>query len=210
MSKNLNYIKGGMSDISKYVTTLQAVFRGRRERNLHVVRARMNCKTVCPFQRTPIQAISIIINTLCLTSKDTVLDIGCGDGSVLIQIALQTGATCIGIEIDSVLCQTAQRLVLENKVNHLVKIINSDIDDENDLPRDVVDFTQVTTIVLFLLPSCLENLYHVLQAKCTMNHIKIITYKFPIPCVAPNAIYPVDLRDKTSVIYTYTINNDRK
>ena len=37
---------------------------------------------------------------------DVVLDLGCGDGAILLNIALAVGCKCIGYDIDGILCAT--------------------------------------------------------------------------------------------------------
>ena len=76
---------------------------------------------------------------------DTVYDLGCGDGRIVIMAAEKFGAKGVGVELDDELfAQTNQRvkdLHLEDKV----RIIHGDLME--------VDLSPATVVTLYLLPS---------------------------------------------------------
>ncbi|KEG11415.1 histone-lysine N-methyltransferase [Trypanosoma grayi] len=45
--------------------------------------------------------VSRLVRVANVTSRDTFYDLGCGNGSVLFQVALMTGARCVGVEINA-------------------------------------------------------------------------------------------------------------
>lgn len=53
-----------------------------------------------PYEPTPYCVLERLANSGLITSKDTVLDYGCGKGRVDFFLAYQTKARCIGIEYD--------------------------------------------------------------------------------------------------------------
>ncbi|EPY23856.1 histone-lysine N-methyltransferase [Strigomonas culicis] len=65
-----------------------------KKRVVEVTRSRSLCaKSLLPT------FVSRIIKIMNITKDDTFYDFGCGNGSILFQIAHSTGASCIGIEI---------------------------------------------------------------------------------------------------------------
>lgn len=54
------------------------------------------------------QFVSRMIKLMNITEDDTFYDLGCGNGSILFQVACLTGAKCVGIEISSHNCKVAR------------------------------------------------------------------------------------------------------
>jgi len=166
---------GSGSEIKKglrALANLQAKFRGDHARKVHVKRAQEGAVVVCPFLACTTVVIDDILSLCPIAKTDTVFDLGSGDGSVLIGVSTKTGATCIGIEIDGLLCATANRKARENNVSELITIIEGDVATGN--------FTAASVIIIFLVPSCLAVLSPLLKQQCVRG-TRIVCYKFPLP-----------------------------
>jgi ribosomal protein L11 methylase PrmA len=75
---------------------------------------------------------------------DTVYDLGCGDGRIVIAAAKNFGARAVGIDIDPVRIREANENAKKAGVERRVKFI------EQDLFK--ADFHEATVVTLFLLP----------------------------------------------------------
>jgi predicted RNA methylase len=153
------------------LSKLQAKFRGERSRELHGKRAK-DGKMVCPFLASTPRIITDIQTMIKVSPSDIVYDLGSGDGVILIGIAKQTGARCIGVEIDDVLCATAVRRAFEEGVSDLVSIQQGDVAESS--------FRDATVIFTFLVPSCQDIVSGMLREQCARG-TRIIAYKFPLP-----------------------------
>jgi len=165
-------LKGGRTSSTPGVSRLQAIFRGWRSREVHTKRAKAQQKIVCPFVAAN---ESVVKNLICLAkiiSSDFVLDLGSGAGDILITIARETQARCVGYEIDEILCKTSTRIAKENNVIHLVDIVNGD--------ALYADLSLYSVISVFLVPSCLEVLCPSFADHCVTG-TRIVSYKFPFP-----------------------------
>jgi SAM-dependent methyltransferase len=91
-----------------------------------------------------------------VNSQDTVYDLGCGDGRIVIEAAKVHGARGIGIEYDLRLCEEARRRAAEEGVSALVEIRHQDIRE--------ADFSDATVVMLYLLPGSNESLRPKLEA----------------------------------------------
>jgi SAM-dependent methyltransferase len=66
-----------------------------------------NKKQMCAKSILP-PFVSRLVDVLSITKDDTFYDLGCGNGSVLFQIAYMTGAKCVGVELSEHNAQLAR------------------------------------------------------------------------------------------------------
>ncbi|CAG9568935.1 conserved hypothetical protein [Leishmania major strain Friedlin] len=102
-----------------------------KKRMVEVSGARQLCakSLLTPF-------VTRLVRLMNITEKDTFYDFGCGNGSVLFQVAFMTGAKCVGVEISEHNADVAReawqllRQVLEKKYDRpmpRVEIITADL-----------------------------------------------------------------------------------
>lgn len=78
--------------------------------------------------------IPFIESVMPIDSNTRILDIGCGEGGVLIPL-LEKGCTCVGIELDEQKSAYARELLSEFIHKRQVEIVNQNIYDEDALIR---------------------------------------------------------------------------
>lgn len=91
--------------------------------------------------------VSRMIRIISSNPPDDFFDLGCGNGSVVLQVAAQTGAKCIGVELDPHNAAVAQqyleycRPILEKKFRRPlnVTIVNADLCEWLNTSADGVD-----------------------------------------------------------------------
>lgn len=100
---------------------------------------------------TPRAAIDVAANLIQLTSSDTLYDVGCGDGRVIIHLATTTPCSrFVGIEIDEDRAKEAQTNVEEAKLSGQIPDgVSIVIRKENALE---VDYSEATAVFLYLVP----------------------------------------------------------
>lgn len=192
-----------MEDISTNgISKFQAIFRGHRSRDTHVKRAKEGSPIVCPYAQSSNDVVKKMLLLAKCTKDDIVVDLGSGDGSILLAVALQHGCQCYGYDIDNVLNATARKKSIDLGVNHLINIIELDI--------LCIDLSKYDVIFMFLVPSCLEYLSLNNLRNCKKGS-RIICYKYPLPerwstCLqetleTEDVINP----NNTSYVYLYVI-----
>ena len=95
------------------------------------------------FEPTPRHIVRAMLELAKVSASDTVYDLGCGDGRVVITAAREFGATAIGVENDPERLTDAQRRAREAGVARQVRFLHQDLYE-----TDVRDASVVT---LFLL-----------------------------------------------------------
>jgi SAM-dependent methyltransferase len=97
-----------------------------------------------PFVPTTDEAVQAMLKLADVKVSDTVYDLGCGDGRIVIAAAKNFGARAVGIDIDPVRIREANENAKKAGVERRVKFI------EEDLFK--ADFHEATVVTLFLLP----------------------------------------------------------
>ena len=95
------------------------------------------------FVPTPNDIVSAMLRLAAVTRKDTVYDLGCGDGRIVIAAAQQYGARGVGIDIDPDRVGEATENVKRARVTGLVKIVRGDLFE--------ADIREATVVTLYLL-----------------------------------------------------------
>lgn len=97
-----------------------------------------------PFVPTPHSVVEAMLKLAQVRSGDFVMDLGSGDGRIVIIAARQFGAEGLGIEYDDTLIERATKAAAEAGVADRVSFIKQDLFD--------TDLSQATVLTLYLLP----------------------------------------------------------
>ena len=73
-------------------------------------------RSLSPFVPCASARIAAVFSAARLTSEDVLWDLGCGDGRVLHQAAVQHGCRCVGLEIDRACVDEAKQRAAEQGV----------------------------------------------------------------------------------------------
>jgi SAM-dependent methyltransferase len=102
-------------------------------------------KKLAPYVPTPHDVVERMLALAEVTSKDFVIDLGCGDGRIPIAAAKKYGARGLGVDIDPVRIEEAEAAAKKHGVSHLVSFQLQDAMQ--------VDVSQATVVTLYLLSS---------------------------------------------------------
>ncbi len=121
-----------------------------------------------PYLGTPISLISPILELVGATSDDKLVDIGCGDGRIVIEAADQIGCEAVGVEINDQLIEIAHAEVRRRGLQDKVNIVHSDASEA---------LTSDASIVFIFLPvATLRSLIPQLKQQLKKG-TKIITHE---------------------------------
>ena len=132
-----------------------------------------------------------ILNFADIRSGETICDLGCGDGRVLITAAKEYSAKGVGVEIDPLKVGLARLLAKFKKVDDRVSIIRGNIFDFDPSDADIV--------YLYLTHLALDKLCPEILKKLKPT-VRIVSYRFCIRGMTPEKVSA----DKTLFLYQLT------
>lgn len=141
-----------------------------------------------PLVETPLTAVRRLLEVAELKSTDRLVDVGCGDGRIVVAAAEHFGCEAVGIDLFSDRLGDAAKLAEERKVVGLTRFLQADARE--------FDFTGFDVVVVFLLPAALAIVLPKLK-QCLANGARVASYWFPVDglmCAFP-------LRSALSVVH---------
>lgn len=154
----------------------------------------MSFNITVPYVPTPIEVIREMLKIAELKKNEILMDLGCGDGRVLVVAAKEFNAYAIGVELRKDLVDRAINNIKKNKVEDKVLVINGSYFDISLSPANV--------IFLYLLTSVNEKLKPKIMAE-TNKGTRIVSHDFEIVGWNPIKIKEFQNGSRTHKIYLY-------
>lgn len=107
-----------------------------------------------------------------VTKHDTVFDLGCGDGRIVITAAEEFGSKGLGVELDPALAKTAAEAVQQKGLADRVQIQQGDVRGLDALRADV--------ITLYLNEKANRQLLDSLKPGSLRDGTRVVSLFFPI------------------------------
>jgi protein-L-isoaspartate O-methyltransferase len=152
---------------------------------------------LAPFVPSPEEVVESMLKLAEVKPSDTVYDLGCGDGRIIIMAAQKFGANSVGVELDDDLYKQTSERIKELKLQDKVKVIHGDLLQ--------VDLRPATVVTLYLLTSANEKLKPRLE-KQLRKGARVVSHDFEVPGWKPAKTENVgdaegDFRQHTIYLY---------
>ena len=156
-----------------------------------------------PYVPTPTVIVDRLLDMGSVTGKDYLIDLGSGDGRIVITAAKKFGARGHGIDIQEKLVAMANQNAANEGVADKVKFVHGDIME--------ADLSQASVITTYLLPSTITKLVPKFLAELKPG-TRIVSHDYPINPLPYEKVVSFDLEEKIkisgtplTVIYLYVI-----
>jgi hypothetical protein len=103
-----------------------------------------------PYVPTPQVVVDEMLKMANVTAKDFVIDLGSGDGRMIITAARSFKANGLGVDIDAKLVQLSNKQAKADGVDEQVRFIEQDMFN--------TDISKATVVTLYVLPDFMEKL----------------------------------------------------
>lgn len=149
-----------------------------------------------PFIRTPDEIVEEMLAMAAPREGETLYDLGCGDGRIVVRAAEEYGCHSVGFDIDPERISEARENALRHGVQDRVTVIEQDI--------FTLDLTEADVITLYLLPRLNARLIPQLQQLRPGS--RIVSHDFDLPGIVPDRVVRVPTSDNQlgHVLYLWT------
>ena len=159
-------------------------------------------KNLAPRAGSPERAVDKMLEMANPKPGETLYDLGCGDGRILIAAAQRYKVRAVGIEISDNLAKTAAEQVRKAGLEAEVKVVHGDFMQTDLSGANVVTLYLATTANDMLRP----NLERYLRA-----NTRVVSYDYPIPGWKPlETAESLGRHGATHMIYLYEVPDSIK
>ena len=132
--------------------------------------------TEFPFLRSPPRVIDRALEIADLSRNDLFVDLGCGDGEVLLRVAGRFGVFSVGYEINPALVKIARRRAASAGLRYLIDIVHSDLFS--------ADLSRFDVIYIYPSPIVTTRLSEKITAECREG-TRILVHDYPLRPLQP-------------------------
>jgi len=140
-----------------------------------------------PFITTPPEVVERMLQVAETRADDLVIDLGSGDGRIVIAAAQKYGARAVGIELDGALVQKSREAARAARLGDKVSFIEGDV--------LAADISKATVVTVYLLPDLMRKL----QARFIQElapGTRIVSHAFTMAGWAPDRSEMVKVKER--------------
>jgi SAM-dependent methyltransferase len=129
-----------------------------------------------PYLPSPVSVIDAALDLAKFKFNEVFVDLGCGDGTVLIRAAERFGVFSVGLEIDSKLAKIAQMKVKASGLKNLVEIVYADLFK--------VDISRFNVVYVYPYPPVVGSLSEKIARECKRGS-RILVHDYALKNLQP-------------------------
>jgi precorrin-6B methylase 2 len=149
-----------------------------------------------PFVTSVDEVVDTMLKTAGVNARDTVFDLGCGDGRIVIAAAGKYGARAVGVDINPARIEESRRNARKAGVSQKVTFI------EQDLLK--TDLSQATVVAIYLDPRMNMRLRPKLLRELRPG-ARVVSNSFDMGDWKPEKVVKITVAGSECVIYKWTI-----
>jgi ubiquinone/menaquinone biosynthesis C-methylase UbiE len=149
---------------------------------------------LAPFVPSPQLVVERMLEAADVKPGETVIDLGCGDGRILIAAARDFNAKGIGVELSSDLVKQARDEVSKLGLSNRVTILQGDL--------LAADLKSADVVTLYLLTESNDRLRPILE-KSLRPGARVVSHDFKIRGWKPVEVATVAVSGRVHTIYVY-------
>jgi hypothetical protein len=160
-------------------------------------------KDAGPYVPSPQSVVADMLRHADVVSTDYLIDLGSGDGRIVLTAAKVFGASGFGVEIKDELVKKSNEAAKNEGLADRVKFVKQDLFK--------IDISQATVITMYLLPDTVNLLKDKFLAELKPG-TRIVSHDYPLTGWIPEKYVQMDLEDKiaisgvtTTLIYLYVV-----
>lgn len=153
-------------------------------------------KSLAPFVSSPQTIVDKMLSVAKIRPGETVYDLGCGDGRVLVAAAQQYQAKAVGVEISEPRVKQATERIKRAGLENLASVMHADLMD--------VDLRPANVVILYLLRDS-NDLVRPKLEKSLRPGTRVISHDYEIRGWKPTSVDRSEANKREHAIYVYTV-----
>jgi len=156
-----------------------------------------------PYVPSPDSAVAEMLKMANITPKDFVIDLGSGNGKIVLTAAKIYGASGFGVEIQDKLVKESNEAAKKEGVAERVKFITADLFK--------TDISKASVLTMYLLPKTVNMLSDKLQKELKPG-TRVLSHDYPLSDWQHEEFKQYELEEKvnisgvkTTIIYLYVV-----
>ncbi len=158
-----------------------------------------HAKSLAPYVPSPQPIVERMLDAAQLKPGETLMDLGCGDGRILITAAKKYGAKSIGFELNKKLVEMARDAAERQKLSDSVRIVEGNLLE--------ADLTGADVVTLYLLTDSNSRLRPNLE-KYLKPGARVVSHDFEITGWKSVRVEEVHVHGRNHRIYVYQIGKN--
>jgi predicted RNA methylase len=155
---------------------------------------------MAPYVPSPQEIIDRMLEVAQARQGDTVIDVGCGDGRILITAVQKFRAKAIGIEIDAKIAAQASDTILKLGLQNKARVVRADVFD--------ADLSQADVVTLYLTTSFNEKLRPKFE-KSLKPGTRVVSHDYGIRGWNPVEVEEVFVHGRRHRIFLYVVEGKK-
>ena len=157
--------------------------------------------SLAPYVSSPQQIVDKMLEAAQIKPGETLYDLGCGDGRILITAAERYRAKAVGVEISESLVRTVNEAILRRNLQDQVQVIHGNLLDVNLTSADVVIIYLETKSNDLLRPNLERDL---------RRGARVVSHDFMVPGWKASRMETLDAFKRSHTIYVYDMPQRHK
>jgi len=155
---------------------------------------------MAPYVPSPQEVIDRMLELAQARQGDTVVDLGCGDGRILITAVQKFRAKAIGIEIDPKIAAQASDTILKLGLQNRARVVRADVFD--------ADLSLADVVTLYLTTSFNEKLRPKFE-KSLRPGTRVVSHDYGIRGWNPVEVEEVFVHGRRHRIFLYVVEGKK-
>lgn len=158
--------------------------------------AQIDRNNLAPWVGSPQSVVERMLEAASLKPGETVFDLGCGDGRILITAAKKFRAKAVGVELSEKLVRQANDAIQQNAVQQMASVVHANLLD--------VDLSSADVVTLYLLTESNSKLRPNLE-RYLKPGARVVSHDFEIRGWKPVRVEEVNAHRRNHRIYVYQV-----
>jgi predicted RNA methylase len=155
---------------------------------------------LAPYVPSPQEIIDRMLEVAHTRQGDVVVDVGCGDGRILITAVQKFKAKAVGIEIDPKIASQATDTILKLGLQNKARVLRADVFD--------ADLSQADVVTLYLTTSFNEKLRPKFE-KSLRPGTRVVSHDYGIRGWNPVEVEEVFVHNRRHRIFLYVVEGKK-